>query len=68
MGITATAFNGDGRFFSYAVGYDWNRGWVGNNSRLETGVMVHLVEGEDVVLPKQRKMVGFRLGGEVDDD
>ncbi|OTA60270.1 WD40 repeat-like protein [Hypoxylon sp. EC38] len=45
--ITTTAFSADGRFFAYAVGYDWSMGCVGNSPQIQTRLMVHPVSTED---------------------
>ncbi|KAI3336805.1 Poly(A)+ RNA export protein [Xylariaceae sp. AK1471] len=53
ISITATSFNRDGRFFAYAVGYDWSRGCAGNHPQNETKVVIHPVEDEDAI-PKSK--------------
>ncbi|KAI0117588.1 WD40-repeat-containing domain protein [Hypoxylon sp. NC0597] len=45
--ITSTAFSADGRFFAYAVGYDWSMGYAGNSPQIQTKLMVHPVSTED---------------------
>ncbi|KAI1200448.1 Poly(A)+ RNA export protein [Nemania serpens] len=51
--ITASSFSRDGRFFAYAVGYDWSRGCAGNTPQTQTKVLLHAVV-EDDVKPKPK--------------
>jgi mRNA export factor len=53
VSVTATSFNRDGRFFAYAVGYDWSRGCAGNAPEIETKVVIHPV-ADDELVPKSR--------------
>lgn len=46
--ITASSFSRDGRFFAYAVGYDWSRGCAGNTPQTESKVLLHSMLEEDV--------------------
>ncbi|KAJ2355283.1 RNA export factor gle2 [Coemansia sp. RSA 2618] len=46
--ITATAFNGDGKLFAYALGYDWAQGYKGNLDSIKNTIMLHAVADEDV--------------------
>ncbi|KAI0480990.1 WD40-repeat-containing domain protein [Xylariaceae sp. FL0804] len=48
--ITAVAFSRSdgGRFFAYAVGYDWSRGHAGNSPDTRTRLMLHPVRDEEV--------------------
>ncbi|KAI1212175.1 WD repeat domain-containing protein [Annulohypoxylon truncatum] len=46
--ITATAFNRDGSFLAYAIGYDWSRGCAANTQKTETKLMLHPVDEEDL--------------------
>lgn len=45
--ITATTFNRDGNIFAYAVGYDWSKGYQGNNQSFPNKVMLHPVQGDE---------------------
>jgi mRNA export factor len=49
--ISASAFNNDGTIFSYAVSYDWHKGYTSNNPQYPNKVMLHPVI-EDEVKPK----------------
>ncbi|KAJ2866417.1 RNA export factor gle2 [Coemansia aciculifera] len=51
--ILSTAFNGDGKLFAYAIGYDWAQGYKGNTSSIKNTIMLHAVTEEDVK-PKQK--------------
>ncbi|KAJ2489023.1 RNA export factor gle2, partial [Coemansia sp. RSA 2052] len=51
--IVSTAFNGDGKLFAYAIGYDWAQGYKGNLSTIKNTIMLHAVTDEDVK-PKQK--------------
>ncbi|KAI0881972.1 WD repeat domain-containing protein [Annulohypoxylon maeteangense] len=46
--ITSAAYNRDGTFFAYAVGYDWSRGHAANTQKTETKLMLHPVSEEDI--------------------
>ncbi|KAI2470653.1 WD40-repeat-containing domain protein [Annulohypoxylon bovei var. microspora] len=46
--ITSTAFNRDGSFFAYAVGYDWSFGCGKNNQQIENKLMLHPVSEGDI--------------------
>ncbi|KAI1116218.1 Poly(A)+ RNA export protein [Nemania sp. NC0429] len=61
--ITATSFSRDGRFFAYAVGYDWSRGCAGNTPETESKVVLHPVLEEDVKKPKPKPASRLRTGG-----
>ncbi|KXJ87609.1 WD40-repeat-containing domain protein [Microdochium bolleyi] len=45
--ITATTFNTTGTIFAYAVGYDWSKGFNGNNANYPNKVMLHPVQGDE---------------------
>ncbi|KAI1659596.1 WD40-repeat-containing domain protein [Daldinia decipiens] len=45
--ITTTAFNYNGSFFSYALGYDWSKGCAANSQEIETKLMLHSVTAEE---------------------
>ncbi|KAI0844932.1 WD40 repeat-like protein [Daldinia vernicosa] len=45
--ITTTAFNHDGSFFAYALGYDWSKGYAANSQEIQTRLMLHPVTVED---------------------
>ena len=45
--ITATTFNSSGTIFAYAVGYDWAKGFMGNNPQYPNKVMLHPIQGEE---------------------
>jgi mRNA export factor len=45
--ISATAFNRDGTIFSYAVSYDWNKGYSYNTPQHVNKIMLHPVTGEE---------------------
>ncbi|KAJ2490308.1 RNA export factor gle2 [Coemansia sp. RSA 2050] len=51
--ILSTAFNGDGKLFAYAIGYDWAQGYKGNTGSIKNTIMLHAVTDEDVK-PKQK--------------
>ncbi|KAJ2792070.1 RNA export factor gle2 [Coemansia linderi] len=51
--IVSTAFNGDGKLFAYAIGYDWAQGYKGNTGSIKNTIMLHAVTDEDVK-PKQK--------------
>ncbi|KAI1453618.1 WD40 repeat-like protein [Annulohypoxylon moriforme] len=46
--ITSAAFNRDGSFYAYAVGYDWSRGCAANTQDIETKIMLHPICDDDV--------------------
>ncbi|KAJ2705650.1 RNA export factor gle2 [Coemansia sp. IMI 203386] len=46
--IISTAFNGDGKLFAYAMGYDWAQGYKGNVSSIKNTIMLHAVTEQDV--------------------
>ncbi|KAI0166562.1 WD40 repeat-like protein [Xylariaceae sp. FL1272] len=50
--ITSVAFNADGSFLAYAIGYDWSRGCAGNAPSVETKIMLHAVTTRDSVHPR----------------
>jgi len=52
--ISATAFNGPGDIFSYAVSYDWQKGYNENKPDYPNKVMLHKVSDEEV-RPKVKK-------------
>ncbi|KAI1340392.1 Poly(A)+ RNA export protein [Xylariaceae sp. FL0016] len=45
--ITATTFNSSGTIFAYAVGYDWSKGFNGNNQNYPNKVMLHPIQGDE---------------------
>ncbi|EMR64542.1 RNA export factor gle2 [Eutypa lata] len=45
--ITATTFNSSGNIFAYAVGYDWAKGFMGNNPQIPNKIMLHPIQGEE---------------------
>lgn len=45
--ITATTFNSSGNIFAYAVGYDWSKGFMGNQQNYPNKVMLHPIQGEE---------------------
>ncbi|KAI2630057.1 Poly(A)+ RNA export protein [Xylaria nigripes] len=45
--ITATTFNSSGTIFAYSVGYDWNKGYMGNNQNYPNKVVLHPVQGDE---------------------
>ncbi|KAL1873823.1 hypothetical protein VTK73DRAFT_738 [Phialemonium thermophilum] len=45
--ITATTFNKTGTIFAYAVGYDWSKGYQGNNPQYPNKVMLHPVQADE---------------------
>ncbi|KAI0152876.1 WD40 repeat-like protein [Xylariaceae sp. FL1272] len=45
--ITATTFNSSGTIFAYAVGYDWSKGYMGNNQTYPNKVVLHPVQGDE---------------------
>ncbi|KAI9501885.1 RNA export factor gle2 [Coemansia spiralis] len=51
--VLSSAFNGDGKLFAYAIGYDWAQGYKGNLSTIKNTIKLHAVQEEDVK-PKQR--------------
>ncbi|KAI0122220.1 WD40 repeat-like protein [Daldinia grandis] len=51
--ITTIAFNYDGSFFAYALGYDWCKGYAANSQRIETKLMLHSVTAEEST-PKRK--------------
>ncbi|KAL2015110.1 hypothetical protein VTK56DRAFT_6297 [Thermocarpiscus australiensis] len=44
--LTALAFNRDASALAYAVGYDWARGYAGNEANYPRRVMLHPTEGK----------------------
>ncbi|KAJ2851388.1 RNA export factor gle2 [Coemansia brasiliensis] len=46
--VLSTAFNGDGKLYAYALGYDWAQGYKGNVSSIKNTIMLHAVSEEDV--------------------
>lgn len=46
--ISASAFNSDGTIFSYAVSYDWHKGYATNNPQYPNKIMLHPVIEEEV--------------------
>ena len=55
--ISATAFNGSGTIFAYAVSYDWSKGYASNTPQTPNKIMLHAVAGDEC---KPRKPVGKR--------
>ncbi|KAJ1750315.1 RNA export factor gle2 [Coemansia sp. RSA 990] len=51
--ITTAAFNGDGKLYAYAFGYDWAQGYKGNVNSIKNTIMLHAV-AEDDVKPKAK--------------
>ena len=51
--ISASAFNRDGTIFSYAVSYDWHKGYATNNPQYPNKVMLHPVNEEEVKPKRQ---------------
>ncbi|KAL2012889.1 hypothetical protein VTN00DRAFT_414 [Thermoascus crustaceus] len=45
--ISATAFNRDGTIFSYAISYDWSKGYSFNNPQYPNKVMLHQSTDEE---------------------
>jgi mRNA export factor len=45
--ITATTFNKTGNIYAYAVGYDWSKGFQGNNPQYPNKVMLHPVAADE---------------------
>ncbi|KAH9906926.1 Poly(A)+ RNA export protein [Xylariomycetidae sp. FL2044] len=45
--ITATTFNSSGSIFAYAVGYDWSKGFMGNNQNYPNKIMLHPIQGDE---------------------
>lgn len=45
--ITATTFNKTGNIYAYAVGYDWSKGYQGNNPQYPNKVMLHPVAPDE---------------------
>lgn len=45
--ISATAFNNDGTIFSYAVSYDWSKGYAYNTPQHTNKIMLHTVAADD---------------------
>ncbi|KAI0394123.1 Poly(A)+ RNA export protein [Xylariaceae sp. FL0594] len=45
--ITATTFNSSGTIFAYAVGYDWNKGFMANSQGYPNKVVLHPVQGDE---------------------
>ncbi|KAK7967245.1 WD40-repeat-containing domain protein [Apiospora aurea] len=52
--IMTTAFNRDGSFFAYAVGYDWSKGHAVNSPEYPNRLVLHSVTDEDAS-PRGRK-------------
>jgi mRNA export factor len=52
--ITSTAFNKDGKFFAYAISYDWSKGYASNNPQYPIKVMLHPVK-DDEAKPKPKR-------------
>ncbi|TVY57861.1 Nucleoporin, partial [Lachnellula suecica] len=46
--ISATAFNHDGTVFTYAVSYDWHKGYAFNSPQHVNKVMLHATTDEEV--------------------
>ncbi|KAJ1808146.1 RNA export factor gle2 [Coemansia sp. RSA 2599] len=46
--IVSAAFNGDGKLYAYAIGYDWAQGYKGNLSSIKNTIMLHAVTDQDV--------------------
>jgi len=58
--ISATGFNSDGSILTYAVSYDWGKGYMGNSLDYVNKIMMHLVNNDDC---KPRRMTGTgRMG------
>lgn len=55
--ISATAFNGNGSLFAYAVSYDWSKGYLFNTPDLPNKIMLHPVVEDDC---KPRQIIGRR--------
>ncbi|KAH8793201.1 WD40-repeat-containing domain protein [Hyaloscypha finlandica] len=55
--ISATAFNGNGSLFAYAVSYDWSKGYMFNTPDLPNKIMLHPVVEDDC---KPRQIIGRR--------
>ncbi|KAI1642219.1 WD40 repeat-like protein [Daldinia loculata] len=51
--ITTTAFNHNGSFFAYALGYDWSKGCAANSQEIQTKLMLHSVTVEEST-PKRK--------------
>ncbi|KAI0014169.1 WD40 repeat-like protein [Xylariaceae sp. FL0662B] len=45
--ITTARFNRDGKFFAYAVGYDWSMGYSKNSPQIQTKLVLHPVSEFD---------------------
>jgi hypothetical protein len=48
--ISATAFNNDGTIFSYAVSYDWSKGYAYNTPQHTNNIMLHAVAADECKL------------------
>ncbi|KAF8522895.1 Poly(A)+ RNA export protein [Hysterangium stoloniferum] len=46
--IACTAFNRSGTIFSYAVSYDWSKGYSGNTPGMPNKIMLHACKDEEV--------------------
>lgn len=46
--VLSTSFNGDGKLFAYAIGYDWAQGFKGNTGSIKNTIMLHAITDEDV--------------------
>jgi mRNA export factor len=52
--ITATAWNGPGDLFAYAVGYDWHKGREHHNPAMKSHILIHATP-PDEIKPRQKK-------------